>query len=56
MRTQNDDSQRNDNRDELVAVAREEREFLRQALVDELGREPSEEELNEWLREHTESY
>jgi hypothetical protein len=41
---------------ELVEVAREEEEFVRQQLKEELGREPSEEELSEWLREHTESY
>lgn len=40
----------------LVAAAREEEEFVRQQLKNELGREPSEEELSEWLREHTESY
>ena len=41
---------------ELVTAAREEEEFVRQQLKEELGREPSEEELSEWLREHTESY
>ncbi|MDQ1522886.1 MAG: hypothetical protein QOE47_810, partial [Pyrinomonadaceae bacterium] len=29
---------------------------LRGRLRDELGREPTDEELNEWLREHTEGY
>ena len=42
--------------DELNSIAQEEREFVRQSLATELGREPTEEELNEWLREHTESY
>jgi DNA-directed RNA polymerase specialized sigma subunit len=41
---------------ELAEAAREEEEFVRQQLKEELGREPSEDELNEWLREHTESY
>jgi len=41
---------------ELVEAAREEEEFVRQQLKEALGREPSEEELSEWLREHTESY
>jgi hypothetical protein len=41
---------------ELVEMAREEEEFVRQQLTEELGREPSDEELSEWLREHTESY
>ena len=41
---------------ELAKAAREEEEFLRARLADELGREPTREELDEWLREHTESY
>lgn len=41
---------------ELVKAAREEEAFLREKLKAELGREPTTEELNEWLREHTESY
>ena len=47
---------KNSNDDDLVAAALEEREFVRQTLATELGREPTEDELNEWLREHTESY
>ena len=41
---------------ELARAAQEEREFVRQRLAKDLGHEPTEEELNEWLREHTESY
>ncbi|HEX6730522.1 MAG TPA: hypothetical protein VF074_10945, partial [Pyrinomonadaceae bacterium] len=41
---------------ELSEVARDEQEFVRQTLEQKLGREPTEEEVNEWLREHTESY
>jgi hypothetical protein len=40
----------------LEDAARHEHEYLRQRLRDELGREPTEDELNEWLREHTEGY
>ena len=40
----------------LEDTARKEREYLRERLRDELKREPSEEELNEWLRRHTEGY
>lgn len=40
----------------LEDVARVEQEFVRQRLREELKREPTEEELSEWLREHTESY
>jgi hypothetical protein len=40
----------------LEDVAQSEHEYLHERLRAELGREPSEEELNEWLREHTEGY
>ena len=40
----------------LEDVAPGEQEFLRQRLREELKREPTEEELSEWLREHTEGY
>ena len=40
----------------LEDAAEREQEYLRQRLREELGREPTEEELNEWLREHTEGY
>jgi hypothetical protein len=40
----------------LEDAAERERDYLRQRLRDELKREPTEEELNEWLREHTEGY
>ena len=40
----------------LEDVARAEQEFLRQRLREELKHEPTEEELSEWLREHTEGY
>ena len=40
----------------LDEVARREREDMRPRLRDEVGREPTEEELDEWLRRHTEGY
>ena len=40
----------------LEDAARGEREYLRGRVREELGREPSEEEMDEWLREHTEGY
>jgi DNA-directed RNA polymerase specialized sigma subunit len=40
----------------LEGAARDSREYVRERLLEELGREPSEEEVSEWLREHTESY
>jgi hypothetical protein len=45
-----------ESKNELASAAEEEREFLKQALTKDLGHEPSEDELNAWLREHTESY
>lgn len=42
--------------DGLLEAARDEQEFLRERLRAELKREPSEEELNEYVRQHTESY
>jgi hypothetical protein len=40
----------------LEDAARTEREYLRQRLREELQRDPTEEELDEWLRQHTEGY
>jgi len=42
--------------DSLAETARTEREYLRERLRAELGRPPTDEELDEWLREHTEGY
>jgi hypothetical protein len=42
--------------DSLDEAAETEREYVRRRLRDELGREPSEEEMDEWLRRHTEGY
>ena len=41
---------------ELIEVAREEQDFVRNQLAQALGREPTSEEIDEWLRDHTESY
>ena len=40
----------------LEETARREREYVRERLRRELGREPTEEELSDWLRQHTEGY
>jgi hypothetical protein len=40
----------------LEETAEREREYLRGRVRDELQREPTEEELDEWLREHTEGH
>ena len=42
--------------DTLEDAARDSREVARERLRGESGREPSDEEIDEWLREHTESY
>jgi hypothetical protein len=40
----------------LEETGRREEDYVRERLRADLGREPSDEELNEWLREHTEGY
>ncbi|MFN2455082.1 MAG: hypothetical protein ABR577_12760 [Pyrinomonadaceae bacterium] len=40
----------------LEDAAQHEQDYLRQRLRDELKREPTETELNDWLRQHTEGY
>ena len=40
----------------LDDAARSERDYVRERLRDELKREPTESELDEWLRRHTEGY
>jgi hypothetical protein len=41
---------------DLEKAVQEEYEYLRNRLTEELGREPTDEELDEWLRRHTEAY
>lgn len=41
---------------DLKEAARAERDFVRQRLHEELGREPTESEVDEWVRQHTEGY
>ena len=40
----------------LDDAARGERDYVRRRLREELQREPTESELDEWLRQHTEGY
>jgi len=56
MSPDENDIERNGDSSELENVARAEQEFLHQRLREELGREATEEELDEWLRQHTEGY
>ena len=45
-----------DDGDDLENAAADGEQFVRERLQEELGREPTDDEVNEWLREHTESY
>jgi hypothetical protein len=40
----------------LDDAARNEREYVQERLREELKREPTEGEIDEWLRQHTEGY
>lgn len=40
----------------LDEAARDERQYVRRRLREDLGHEPTEEEVDEWLRQHTEGY
>ncbi len=48
--------QKENTNDTLEDLARDEQEFLHERLRRELKREPSEEEINEYVRQHTEGY
>lgn len=56
MNSESDKDHAMENESTLGDVAETEHEYLHQRLRDELGREPTEEEMNEWLRQHTEGY
>jgi hypothetical protein len=53
---QNKDPADTDKDGKLEDVAQTEHEYLHERLREELGREPTEAELDEWLRQHTEGY
>ena len=40
----------------LDSLVREEQTVVRQKLIDKLRREPTQQEIDDWLNEHTESY
>ena len=42
--------------DSLEDLGRSERDYVRERLRRELGRDPTDEEVNDWLRKHTEGY
>ncbi len=51
-----EDEERRDENAKLEDIAQSEHKYLHQRLREDLGREPTEEELDEWLRQHTEGY
>ena len=50
------DAEVSESNDKLEDVAETEHNYLHQRLREDLGREPTEAELDEWLRQHTEGY
>ena len=56
MNAENKEEAPTANSPELEDVAETEHAYLRERLREELAREPTEEELNEWLRQQTEGY
>jgi hypothetical protein len=56
MSSDNEKEKSLDESAELEDVAESEHGYLHARLREELGREPTEEELDEWLRQHTEGY
>ena len=56
MTSGNDETEEVEPGSGLEDAAETEHKYLHERLRAELGREPSEEELDEWLRQHTEGY
>ena len=56
MNSNRKDIERDEESSELENAARAEHDFLHRRLREQLGREATEEELDEWLRQHTEAY
>jgi len=56
MNSDKDPVDRVNEEDGLSDAVRAEQEFVRQRLRAEFGREPTADEMNEWLREQTEGY
>lgn len=56
MTLEDEENKDADENAKLEDVAQSEHKYLHQRLREDLGREPTEEELDEWLRQHTEGY
>ena len=54
--TSNVETGADDGDDSLQDLAREQLELARERLTRELGREPTEDEIDDWLRRQTEGY
>ncbi len=54
--TRNGEEGAADTGNSLEDAVRDEAELPRQRLREQLGREPTEEEVKDWLRQHTEGY
>ncbi|HEX7314331.1 MAG TPA: hypothetical protein VF297_10430 [Pyrinomonadaceae bacterium] len=50
------DSSETNGGETLADAARDEREVAARRLREELNRDPTDEEIDEWLRQHTEGY
>jgi len=56
MTLEEEDNKHSNQNAKLEDVAATEHEYLHERLRQDLGREPTEAELDEWLRQHTEGY
>jgi DNA-directed RNA polymerase specialized sigma subunit len=45
-----------EDREDLKTAVRKEREYVKERLAQELQREPTEKEIDEWINQHTEGY
>ena len=54
--TEGQSAESSDGGETLADAARDEREVAAGRLREELGRDPGDEEIDEWLRRHTEGY
>jgi len=53
---QGPDTPETDGGDTLADAARDERQVAARRLREELNRDPTDQEIDEWLRQHTEGY
>jgi len=56
LRAESNEAVGDDTGNTLEDAARDERDYARERLRRELRRDPTEEEVSDWLRKHTEGY